>query len=1006
MSYDQHANFAVSTVKTAPTVGSPNTISIDSPSVYPSTPFNAIVCPKATMPLSSNSTIVRVTDITGDVITFTRQQEGSNDRVIVKGDYLIAGITAKTIKDIEDITTALRIDVDANSAARHTHDNKSILDSITSAFTTALKTAYDAAVAAAHSHSNKSALDLVSGTNTGDQDLSGKVDKVTGKGLSAEDYTSAEKTKLAGIETGATVGANWETNVSNKPTLGNSSSKDVGTETGTVAAGNHAHGGVYEPANANIQTHISTTGNPHSTSKSDLGLGNVDNTSDANKPVSIAQAAAIAVETNRAKNQEIFVDNGKVLKPSSYGYIYDNGTLFEDFESTGDWTISGTGASLEADTINFRTGTQGIKLNSVNGSSAYMTKTINKNFSANTNITLWIYIYDVTKMGGAILLYLGSTTNISTMNMSVTRDLSSKEFTNGWNRLQIPKSDFVSAGGESFDNTMIRMRLRCLAVSGQNASITFDSMYTDQFSRPKCIISFDDGASSLYSEAYNYMATKGLKGTAFVPMTPTRIGQSGFCTLAQLKEMYNAGWDIGGHSYSHVDYTTLTIPEAESEMITEIKALIDAGFIRSAYHQAWPFSAYNSNLIASANKVGMKSSRTGESLLQSNVVSDYQSLCRYEILTSLTLTDYQTVIDNAISRGKLVYFNLHKVVTPTSQNTDITVADFQALIDYIKTKVDADLIDVVTTSEWYQGISGLATGDIRETPNKRFVTDAQLTTLGNQSGTNTGDETATSKGTFINGLTEKTTPVDADMISLMDSAASNILKKLSWSNIKATLKTYLDTLYLGIGAAAASCSGNAATSTKIATPVNINGVPFDGSANINPIYWQPSDHGLITYAYDPSSALNTIVITGGGLIYVVRVYVPKATNITNIHLFVTTAGNTLTSGQCLAGIYQDNTLLGTTADQSTAWASTGFKTMAISGGPVAVAAGYVDIAFFGNGSTLPTLSRGSGQTGLHNANLSAANSRFATADNGRTTSLPLNLGTKTQVNVSIWAALS
>ena len=33
--------------------------------------------------------------------------------------------------------------------------------------------------------------------------LADKVDKVTGKGLSTEDYTSAEKTKLTGIETGA-----------------------------------------------------------------------------------------------------------------------------------------------------------------------------------------------------------------------------------------------------------------------------------------------------------------------------------------------------------------------------------------------------------------------------------------------------------------------------------------------------------------------------------------------------------------------------------------------------------------------------------------------------------------------------------------------------------------------------------------------------------------------------------------------------------------------------------
>lgn len=36
-------------------------------------------------------------------------------------------------------------------------------------------------------------------------DLSGKVDKITGKGLSTEDYTTAEKTKLGGIAAGATV---------------------------------------------------------------------------------------------------------------------------------------------------------------------------------------------------------------------------------------------------------------------------------------------------------------------------------------------------------------------------------------------------------------------------------------------------------------------------------------------------------------------------------------------------------------------------------------------------------------------------------------------------------------------------------------------------------------------------------------------------------------------------------------------------------------------------------
>ena len=53
-----------------------------------------------------------------------------------------------------------------------------------------------------------------------------KVDKVTGKGLSTNDYTTAEKTKLSGIETGAqkNVQADWAatsgaTAILNKPTL-------------------------------------------------------------------------------------------------------------------------------------------------------------------------------------------------------------------------------------------------------------------------------------------------------------------------------------------------------------------------------------------------------------------------------------------------------------------------------------------------------------------------------------------------------------------------------------------------------------------------------------------------------------------------------------------------------------------------------------------------------------------------------------------------------------------
>jgi hypothetical protein len=61
------------------------------------------------------------------------------------------------------------------------------------------------------------------------------------------------------------------------------------------------------------------------------------------------------------------------------------------------------------------------------------------------------------------------------------------------------------------------------------------------------------------------------------------------------------------------------------------------------------------------------------------------------------------------------------------------------------------------------------------------------------------DITVIAPGTHA--ATSKATPVDADELPLVDSAASNVLKKLTWANLKATLKAYFDTLYVAIGGA-------------------------------------------------------------------------------------------------------------------------------------------------------------------------------------------------------------
>ena len=79
--------------------------------------------------------------------------------------------------------------------------------------------------------------------------LAGKVDAEAGKGLSTNDYTNAEKQKLAGIEAGANNYSHPATHPASMITgLGDAAVRNVGTASGTVAAGNHGHAGVYDPA--------------------------------------------------------------------------------------------------------------------------------------------------------------------------------------------------------------------------------------------------------------------------------------------------------------------------------------------------------------------------------------------------------------------------------------------------------------------------------------------------------------------------------------------------------------------------------------------------------------------------------------------------------------------------------------------------------------------------------------------------------------------------------------
>ena len=184
-----------------------------------------------------------------------------------------------------------------------------------------------------------------------DNAVKDKVDKDGNKVLSTNDYTTAEKNKLAGIAANAEVNVNADWNATsgdaqilNKPILGTMAAKNSVEKTDLVSEVQSSLGKAdtaLQPGDISdwakqsskptytaneVGALPSTTKIPTKTSdltndngfitgytetdptvpswakastkptytKSEVGLGNVDNTSDANKPVSTAQATAIA----------------------------------------------------------------------------------------------------------------------------------------------------------------------------------------------------------------------------------------------------------------------------------------------------------------------------------------------------------------------------------------------------------------------------------------------------------------------------------------------------------------------------------------------------------------------------------------------------------------------------------------------------------------------------------------------------------------------------------------
>ncbi len=80
------------------------------------------------------------------------------------------------------------------------------------------------------------------------------------------------------------------------------------------------------------------------------------------------------------------------------------------------------------------------------------------------------------------------------------------------------------------------------------------------------VISFDDGRLDIYENAFPIMQEHGFVGVFYV--LSGGLGDEGLVGVEALREMAAAGWEIGSHSASHADLSTLGADASYREVVS------------------------------------------------------------------------------------------------------------------------------------------------------------------------------------------------------------------------------------------------------------------------------------------------------------------------------------------------------------------------------------------------------------------------------------------------------
>jgi peptidoglycan/xylan/chitin deacetylase (PgdA/CDA1 family) len=357
---------------------------------------------------------------------------------------------------------------------------------------------------------------------------------------------------------------------------------------------------------------------------------------------------------------------GGILLPQN---LILTSTLLEGFENAADWNPL-VACNVATDTDHME-GTYAIKVTPTSATTVKMDKTIS--WVSDGHIRLhWKAVVAARQP----VWSFSSVTNWSKY-MEYQPGSTLKHI--GWNTLDTQPANWTATGGESWANTMIRMRISLL-VGATSETYSYDGLLGGVTSTPAILFAFDDGLSSIYSQAYPILAAKHIKATLY--MISDQIGGGGYVTAANLQTLDAAGWDIGNHTKAHADLNTRTEAQQESDL-SACKAALDAlGLTRASMHVAYPHGLWDDNVLISMPATGMLTGRTVDyAHFDVLPVADPYALSAYNLDSSHSLAQAKAKVDSIKTNGQILIFFTHHL--GSADATGWATQDYSDLVDYV-----------------------------------------------------------------------------------------------------------------------------------------------------------------------------------------------------------------------------------------------------------------------------------------------------------------------------------